>query len=124
MTKKRTCGYDSFPAKEIKWISGLTSKPSRPYDYPEGFPYWNASGYAVLWGTNGIPKELKKDYPKELHRRKYLPNQVTFQGVDESGEITGFINVDMDETMPLRTILWIIRKDKNLRNVRAACNGR
>ena len=113
--------------KKIKWIEGRTSKPYQPYDYPEGFPYWDDRGYSVLWDEYfwGENRERRKQFPKELRRRKILPAKVTFQAVDENGKnIFRWIEVELEkDCIPVRTVLYILNNDKNLRNIRRASNG-
>ena len=113
--------------KQIKWIEGYTSKPYRPYDYPEGFSSWDNCGAYVLWDEYfwGENRERRKQFPKELRRRKILPALVTFCALDESGKKTDFIQVELEkDSIPVRTVLHILNNDKNLRNIRRASNGR
>ena len=113
--------------KQIKWIEGRTSKPYQPYDYPEGFPYWCDSGACVLWDEYhyGENRERRKQFPKELRRRKILPARVTFYALNENRKKTDFIQVDLEEDrIPVITVLYILNHDKQLWKIRKASRGR
>jgi len=100
----------------MKWIKGPQ------YDYPEGCPRY----FQTLWWDLDAERELGNHeiIPKELRRRRWVPGQTTFISrshwkLGNSSESTSvIIDLAKGDHMPMRTIKWIIRNDKLLKNLK------
>tara|TARA_Y100000589_G_scaffold7786_1_gene6572 strand:+ start:278 stop:652 length:375 start_codon:yes stop_codon:yes gene_type:complete len=111
--------------RRIEWVSGNS------FDYPvvhetdiHGNEIYREYKFISLKTPTGLWTDLRAIKPykdqryKRFGRRNWIPDNIDFYSIDAQGKRTS-ISIDcLEDEMPLKTVDYLILKDRNLKNLK------